>query len=181
MTLKPTHHIDHTIPVASKPAMRAKPIAVPTINNYTNCSSNNEGYEADEVIVLENASTAVCFSKLGNERMSSELYHRNVVDDTDTKFKQRRRIKTCNRGKKTIVIVIMSCLFSATALALVGALIFGFIEPKSSQKLNGCPCASSETTSKYSGSYPANTRVKFRESEENCCMTAIYQTKPIQI
>lgn len=130
----------------SKPAMRAKPIAVPTIDNYLGCSSKNEGYEPDEVIVLENASTTVRFSKLGSERVSPKPHHGNVVDDADAKFKQRR-IKTRGRGRKTILTI--SCILSMTALALVCALIFGFIEPKSSQKLNGCLCGSAESTGKY--------------------------------
>ena len=138
--------MNHTIPVISKPAMRAKPIAV-TINNYPGCISDVEGYEAEEVVVLENAPSTVRFSKLGNERVSPKPHHDlDVVDDADTKLKQRR-IKNRQRGIKTIVTI--SCIVSVAALVLVCALIFGFIEPKNSQKLNNCLCGSEKLIGKY--------------------------------
>lgn len=126
--------------------MRAKPIAV-TSNNYPGCSSNNEGYEAEEVIVLENAPSTVRFSQLGNERVSPKSHHDlNVVDDADTQLKQRR-IKTGQRGIK--IFLTISCILSIAALVLVCALIFGFIEPKNSQKLNNCLCGADKLIGKY--------------------------------
>ena len=127
--------------------MRAKPIAV-TINNYPGCISDIEGYEAEEVVVLENAPSTVGFSKLGNERVSPKPHHDlDVVDDADTKLKQRR-IKKRQRGNAKTIMTI-SCIVSVAALVLVCALIFGFIEPKNSKKLNNCLCGSEKLIGKY--------------------------------
>ncbi|CAB4016041.1 Hypothetical predicted protein [Paramuricea clavata] len=105
--------------------MRAKPIAV-TINNYPSNSSN-------EVIELENHPTTVHYGKLGHAKVSPEPYQNNYVDDVDTKLKRRSQ-KCLN------VFLTVSCILSLAALGLVCALLFGFIEPRDSRKLNGCLC-----------------------------------------
>jgi hypothetical protein len=106
--------------------MRAKPIAV-TINNYPSNSSN-------EVIELENHPTTVHYGKRGHVKVSPEPYQNNhYVDDVDTKLK--RRSKKCLN-----VFLTVSCILSLAALGLVCALLFGFIEPRDSRKLNGCLC-----------------------------------------
>ena len=109
--------------------MRAKPIAV-TISNYPADASNDA-----EVIELENnATTTVHISKLGHKKVSPEPFNNNYVDDAYKKFKQQRNQKCLN------VFLAISCIFSLAALGLVCALLYGFIEPRNSRKLNGCLC-----------------------------------------
>ena len=114
--------------------MRAIPITL-NVDNLVDFNSNNEGYEVEEVIKLENAPSTVYFGELGNGRVSPKPYHGlNVVDNANSRLKQRRIKTSRQRGMK--IALAISCILSVTALILVCALIFGYIEPKNFQRSN---------------------------------------------
>ena len=113
--------------------MRAIPITL-NVDNLVDFNSNNEGYEVEEVIKFENATSTVYFGELGNGRVSPKPNGLNVVDNANSTLKQRRIKTSRQRGMK--IALAISCILSMTVLILVCALIFGYIEPKNFQRSN---------------------------------------------